>query len=179
MNQLVKCIYFVLTEYRFLISKIDQSCSMELDNSMGTLIQYWYDIGILKILVFLKFWYQITMWVLWLCVSRLIGFYFCKSRTIVEDREYETGFQYDILRWVSDWKGTVQILVDTVGRLFLMVLGGDLVDYRQLVRFFYDNSYHKGLSMTMYKALCNNHASYLGNGQDQTSISLQISGHKR
>ena len=45
------------------------------------------------------------MWVLWLCVGRLSGFYFCKSGSIVKDREYETGFRYDILICVSDWKG--------------------------------------------------------------------------
>ena len=51
MDWLAKCIYFVLTEYRFLISQIDQYCSMELDNNMGMVVQYWYDIGILEILV--------------------------------------------------------------------------------------------------------------------------------
>ena len=51
MDWLAKCIYFVLTEYRFFISEIDQSCSMKLANSMGILVQYWYDIGILEILV--------------------------------------------------------------------------------------------------------------------------------
>ena len=44
-------VYFILTENGFLIYEIDQSCCVEMDNNMIILVQYWYDIGILKILV--------------------------------------------------------------------------------------------------------------------------------
>ena len=47
------------------------------------------------------------------------------------------------------------------------------------MRFAYDDSYYKGLSMAPYKVLCDNHAGCLGIGQDQKNMSLRISNHVR
>ena len=42
MDQLAKCVYFVLTENGFLISEIDRSYDMRLDSYMGVLVRYQY-----------------------------------------------------------------------------------------------------------------------------------------
>ena len=47
------------------------------------------------------------------------------------------------------------------------------------MRFAYDDSYHIDLSILPYKVLCDDHAGCLGIGQDQTSMSIRISGHER
>ena len=60
-----------------------------------------------------------------------------------------------------------------------MVLGGNWVDHQSLVRFAYNDNYHKGMSMTVCKVLCDNNTGCPNSGQDLTSISLWISGHKR
>ena len=69
--------------------------------------------------------------------------------------------------------------MDVLNWLLSLVLGGNWVDHQSLVRFAYDDSYHKSLSMTVCKVLCNNHAGCPNCGKNQTSMSLWISGHKR
>ena len=96
MDQLAKCVYFVLTKYEFLISESDQSCGMKLDNSIGILLQYWCASGILEILVLdnhvgIMAWYWWTDHSLFLCLG-----------LISKDHGYEIGFRYDILRWINN-----------------------------------------------------------------------------
>ena len=45
--------------------------------------------------------------------------------------------------------------------LLSFVLGGNGVDHRKVVRFLYDDIYHTGLSIVLYKVLCDDHTSCL------------------
>ena len=60
----------------------------------------------------------------------------------MKDHEREIGFRYNILRWISNWKRIVLILINMLGRLLLFVSDGNWVEHRLLVRFTYDGSYH-------------------------------------
>ena len=44
-------------------------------------------------------------------------------RLIAKDNRYEIGFRYVIVKWISNWEGTVQILVDVLNWLLSLVLG--------------------------------------------------------
>ena len=53
-----------------------------------------------------------------------------------------------------------------LGWLPLLVLSENWVDHLLLASFIYYDSYHLDLSMVLYKALYDNHASCLSSGQD-------------
>ena len=72
----------------------------------------------------------------------------------------------------------VQILVDMLCWL-LLILGGSYVDYRSLVRFACNDSYHMDLSMALYKVSCDKYASCPRIWQDQTSMTLYTSNQVR
>ena len=71
----------------------------------------------------------------------------------------------------------IQILVDMFGWLLSLILASNWVDQLWLVSFAYDDSYHMGLSMALYKVLCDDHAGCLCIGQNQTSMSLWVLDH--
>ena len=70
--------------------------------------------GILAGYQYLVFWFGIVVLYLEQCIGKLtaslLGFL-----ASVEDHGYKIRFLYVILRWKSDWKGIVQILVDMLG----------------------------------------------------------------
>ena len=82
-DQLANCVYFVLIEFEFLISEIDQSCAIELDNNIGILVRYF---GIGELSGYFGF-VLMANWGLLLC-----------SELIAKDHGYEIGFQYDIVK---------------------------------------------------------------------------------
>ena len=47
------------------------------------------------------------------------------------------------------------------------------------MKFGYDDSHHRDLSIVVYKVLCDDHISFLTIGLDQTNMSLWISDHGR
>ena len=105
------------------------------------------------------------------------GLFLCFG-LIANDHGHEIGIRYIILGWICNWEGTVWIMIDMLGWLFPLVLGGDGVDYRMLVKFALDNHYCLDKSMVRHKALCDDHASCPGSGQDSISMSLWLFGHK-
>ena len=66
----------------------------------------------------------------------------------------------------------VWVLVGMLSWFLLLVLGGNWVDHRYLVRLAYDDSYHMDLNMVLYMVLCDDYTCCLGIGQAQTSMSL-------
>ena len=65
---------------------------MELNNSMGILVQYWYSIGILEILVLDR---HVGIMALYDRINQ--GLLLC-SELVPKDHGYEIGFQYIILK---------------------------------------------------------------------------------
>ena len=66
----------------------------------------------------------------------------------------------------------IWVLVGMLHWLLLLVLGGNWVDQRYLVRLAYDDNYHMDLNMVLYMVLCDDYIGCLDIGQDQTSMSL-------
>ena len=67
----------------------------------------------------------------------------------MKHHDHEIGFQYDILRWISNWERIVSILVDMLGCLLSLVSDGNWVNHRLLVSFVYGDGYHLDVSMVL------------------------------
>ena len=71
---------------------------MELDNCIGILVRYWYDIGTFGILVLDSYMGVMALYG-WIDQGLLLCY-----GLIAKDHGYEIRFWYDILRWISNWK---------------------------------------------------------------------------
>ena len=79
------------------LSEFNPPFGVVLDNYMGTLV--WYQS--------LVSWYWIVAWLFWTFnwgTNR--KFTWC-SGSSVKDHEHKIGFQYDIVRWISNWERLV------------------------------------------------------------------------